>query len=106
MDCRALRLRDRREADHEPSRSMAGVGGGDQPGAVGGGDLAAASAGAVASAKHCGLARAAAVVPGQAVVPSSTRRFERLLASARLDVCAARGAVVAQVLEAGRGQTL
>ena len=60
----------------------------------------------VASAKHCGLARAAAVVPGQAVVPSSTRRFERLLASARLDVCAARGAVVAQVLEAGRGQTL
>src|SRR6188508_1114895 len=60
----------------------------------------------VASAKHCGLARAAAVVPGQAVVPSSTRRFERLLASARLHVCAARGAVVAQVLEAGRGQTL
>jgi hypothetical protein len=60
----------------------------------------------VASAKHCGLARAAAVVPGQAVVPSSTRRFERRLASARLDVCAARGAVVAQVLEAGRGQTL
>ena len=60
----------------------------------------------VASAKHCGLARVAAVVPGQAVVPSSTRRFERLLASARLDVGAARGAVVAQVLEAGRGQTL
>ena len=60
----------------------------------------------VASAKHCGLARAAAVVPGLAVVPSTTRRFERLLSSERLDVRAARGAVVAEVLGAGRGQTL
>jgi hypothetical protein len=60
----------------------------------------------VASAKHCGLARAAAVVPGLAVVPSITRRFERLLASARLDVRAARGALVAHVLGSGQGQTL
>jgi hypothetical protein len=60
----------------------------------------------IAVAKHCGLARAAAVVPGLAVVPSITRRFERLLASPRLDVRAARGAVVAQVLGPGRGQTL
>src|SRR5215207_8083300 len=60
----------------------------------------------VALAKHCGLARVAAVGPGLAVVPSITRRFERLLANRRLDVRAARGAVVAQVLGAGRGQTL
>jgi hypothetical protein len=60
----------------------------------------------VASAQHCGLARAAAVAPGLALVPSTTRRFERLLASERLDVQAARGAVVAEVLGAGRGQTL
>jgi hypothetical protein len=60
----------------------------------------------VASAKHCGLARAAAVVPGLALVPSITRRFERLLASERLDVRAARMAVVAHVLGAGRGQTI
>src|SRR5215212_3817131 len=38
----------------------------------------------VALAKHCGLARVAAVVPGLAVVPSITRRFERLLANRRL----------------------
>jgi len=60
----------------------------------------------VAVAKHCGLARVAAVVPGLAVVPSITRRFERLLANRRLDVRAARAAVVAEVLGAGRGQTL
>src|SRR3954469_1773598 len=60
----------------------------------------------VALAKHCGLARVAAVVPGLAMVPSITRRFERLLANPRLDVRAARGAVVAEVLGAGRGQTL
>src|SRR4051812_16454482 len=60
----------------------------------------------VAAAKHCGLARVAAVVPGLATVPSSTRRFERLLANERLDVRAARAAVGAAVLEQGRGQTL
>jgi hypothetical protein len=60
----------------------------------------------VALAKHCGLARVAAVVPGLAVVPSITRRFERLLANERLDVRAARAAVGATVLEQGRGQTL
>jgi len=43
----------------------------------------------VASAKHCGLARGAAVVPGAATVTSMTRRFERLLANKRLDVRAA-----------------
>ena len=110
MACRTLRLRDRREAGHEPARSMAGVGGGGQPGAVGGRELAAACAGAVqpgvAAAQHCGLARVAAVVPGLAAVPSTTRRFERLLANERLDVRAARGAVAATVLEQGPGQTL
>jgi hypothetical protein len=60
----------------------------------------------VASAKHCGTARVAAVVPGSATVPSTTRRFERLLANERLDVRAARAAVGAAVLEQGRGQTL
>jgi hypothetical protein len=60
----------------------------------------------VASAKHCGMARVAAVVPGSATVPSLTRRFERLLASDRLNVRAARAAVGAAVLGQGRGQTL
>src|SRR5436305_10957494 len=60
----------------------------------------------VALAKHCGLARAAAVVPGVALVPSITRRFERFLASERLDVVAVRSAVATRVLEAARGQTL
>src|SRR5215212_9057268 len=60
----------------------------------------------VASAKHCGMARVAAVVPGSATVPSMTRRFERLLANERLDVRATREAVGAAVLEQGRGQTL
>jgi hypothetical protein len=60
----------------------------------------------MAQAKHCGLARVAAVVPGLAVVPSITRRFERLLANPRLDVQAARRAVVAAVLGSGHGQTL
>jgi hypothetical protein len=60
----------------------------------------------MAWAKHCGLARVAAVVPGLAVVPSITRRFERLLANGRLDVRAARDAVVAEVLGRARGQTL
>jgi hypothetical protein len=60
----------------------------------------------IASAKQCGAARVAAVVPGAATVPSTTRRFERLLANERLDVRAARAAVGAAVLEQGRGQTL
>jgi Transposase DDE domain len=60
----------------------------------------------MALAKHCGLARVAAVVPGRAVVPSITRRFERFLATARLDVSMARQAVAARLLEEGRGQTL
>jgi hypothetical protein len=60
----------------------------------------------MAAAKHCGLARVAAVVPGLASVPSITRRFERLLANQRLDVRAARAAIGAAVLEQARGQTL
>lgn len=60
----------------------------------------------VALAKHCGLARVADVVPGLAAVPSTTRRFERLLANERLDVRAARAAIGAAVLEQARGQTL
>jgi hypothetical protein len=60
----------------------------------------------VASVKQCGAARVAAVVPGGATVPSTTRRFERMLANDRLDVRAARGAVGAAVLEQGRGRTL
>jgi hypothetical protein len=59
-----------------------------------------------ALAKHCGLARVAAAVPGVALVPSITRRFERLLASERLDVPVARSAIAARVLAAGGGQTL
>src|SRR3954462_2315903 len=58
----------------------------------------------IASAKQCGLARVAAVVPGEATVPSTTRRFERLLANERLDVRATRSAVAAHVLGAGRGE--
>jgi hypothetical protein len=60
----------------------------------------------VASAKHCGTARVAVVVAGEATVPSPARRCERLLANERLDVRAARAAVGAAVLEPGRGQTL
>jgi hypothetical protein len=60
----------------------------------------------IASAKHCGLARVAAVLPGAATVPSTTRRFERLLANGRLDVRSARSSISAAVLEQGRGQTL
>jgi DDE family transposase len=60
----------------------------------------------VASAKHCGAGRVAAVVPGAATVPSTTRRFERLLANERLDVRAVRAAIGAAILEHGRGQTL
>src|SRR3954468_23087552 len=60
----------------------------------------------VALAKHCGLARAAAMVPGMALVPSIARRFERFLASERLDVVAARSAVAARVVEAAGGQTI
>ena len=59
----------------------------------------------VASAKHCGMARVAAVAPGAATAPSTTRRFERFLANERVDVRAARAAVGAAVLEHGRGQT-
>src|SRR3954454_3198121 len=50
---------------------------------------------AVAAAKHCGVAR----------VPSTTRRFERLLASKHLDVRAARSEVVKHVLGSAGGQT-
>jgi len=60
----------------------------------------------VAVAKDCGLARVAAVVPGVATVPSVTRRFERFLASERLDVPAVRRAVAARLLEAARGRTI
>src|SRR3954454_22408148 len=60
---------------------------------------------AVAAAKHCGLARAGAVAPGLARVPSTTRRFERLLASKHLDVRAARSEVVKHVLGSAGGQT-
>ena len=60
----------------------------------------------MASAKHCGTSRVAAVVAGAATVPSTTRRFERFLANEHLDVSAARTAVAAAVLEQGRGQTL
>ena len=59
-----------------------------------------------AMAKHCGTARVAAVGPGAATVPSTTRRLERFLANDRLDVGSARRAVAAGVLAQGRGQTL
>jgi len=83
----------------EVSRIVSGMGAWQQRG------LALFSLG-VASAKHCGLARVAAVVPGLATVPSMTRRFERLLANERLDVRAGRAAGMAAGLERGRGQTL
>jgi hypothetical protein len=60
----------------------------------------------MAWAKHCGTGRIAAVVPGAATVPSTTRRFERLLANERLDVRASRTAVASAVLGQGRGQQL
>ena len=60
----------------------------------------------IALAQHCGLARVATVVPGLALVPSTTRRFERLLANERLDVRAARAAIGAAVLEQARGGTI
>jgi DDE family transposase len=60
----------------------------------------------VALAKHCSLTRVAVVVPGMAVVASTTRRFERLLANRRLDVRAARGAIGATMLEHARGQAV
>src|SRR5215207_4472957 len=60
----------------------------------------------MALAKSCGLSRVAAVVPGAAVVPSIIRRFERFLASAKVDISLARQAVAARLLEEGRGQTL
>jgi hypothetical protein len=60
----------------------------------------------VAAAKHCGAARVAAVVPGLATVPSTTRRFERLVANERLDVRRVRAAIGAAILEQARGQTL
>src|SRR5438034_630979 len=80
---------------------MAGVGGGSAAGAAGLSvwqqrALAMFSLG-VALAKQCRLARVAEVVPGEAEVPSTTRRFERLLADrglawpALLDQCRRRG---------------
>ena len=52
----------------------------------------------VAAAQDCRLARVATVVPGPATAPSTTRRFERLLANRRLDVRHARAAIGAAVL--------
>lgn len=60
----------------------------------------------LAVAEHCSLARVAAAVPGLALVPSTTRRFERLLANERLDVRQARAAVGAAVLSQARGGTV
>jgi len=60
----------------------------------------------MAVVQQCGLARVAAVVPGLARVPSTTRRFERLLANERLDVQHARAAIGAAVLSQARGQTV
>jgi hypothetical protein len=52
----------------------------------------------MAAAQDCRLARVATVVPGLATVPSTTRRFERLLANPHLDVRHARAAIGAAVL--------
>jgi len=60
----------------------------------------------LAVAQHCSLARVATVVPGLALVPSTIRRFERLLANARLDVRAVRAAIGAAVLSQARGGTV
>jgi hypothetical protein len=60
----------------------------------------------MAVAQHCSLARVATRVPGLALVPSTTRRFERLLANEHLDVRQARAAIGAAVLEQARGGTV
>src|SRR5829696_5065375 len=60
----------------------------------------------MAAAQRCGLARVATVVPGLALVPSTTRRFERLLANERLDVRRARAAIGAAVLGQAQGGTV
>ena len=60
----------------------------------------------MAAAQDRQSARVATVVPGEATAPSTTRRFERLLANPRLDVRAVRAAIGAAVLEQARGQTL
>ena len=87
------------EWDKEVGRVLAGVGVWSRRA------LALFSLG-VALEKACSLARVAGVVPGEATVPSTTRRFERLLANERLDVRAARGAVGAAILARARGQRL
>src|SRR5436309_2005699 len=60
----------------------------------------------LAVAEDCSLARVAAVVPGLALVPSTTRRFERLLANERLDVRRVRAAIGAAVLSQAQGGTV
>src|SRR5215218_8432796 len=110
MACRALRVKARREAGHDPAGSMAGLDGGGGSAGVWGNGVAAARAGGVQPGDGRRAAVWAgpggAVVPGLATAPSTTRRFERLLANERLDVRRARGAIGAAVLEQARGQTV
>src|SRR4051812_33215244 len=60
----------------------------------------------LAVAQDCSMAQVAAVVPGLAQVPSTTRRFERLVANEHLDVKQVRAEVGAAVLAQARGQTV
>ena len=57
----------------------------------------------LAAVQDCRMARVAAVVPGLAQTPSTTRRFERLVANEHLDVTRARAAIGAAVFEQARG---
>jgi hypothetical protein len=58
----------------------------------------------MAAAQDCRMAPVAAVVPGLARVPSTTRRFERLVANEHLDVKSVRAEIGAAVLAQARGQ--
>jgi hypothetical protein len=60
----------------------------------------------MAAAQDCRMAQVAAVVPGLARVPSTTRRFERLVANEHLDVTQVRAEIGAAVLAQARGQTV
>jgi hypothetical protein len=60
----------------------------------------------LAAVQDCRMAQVAAVVPGLARVPSTTRRFERLVANEHLDVTQARAEIGAAVLAQARGGTI
>jgi hypothetical protein len=60
----------------------------------------------IALAAHCSLSQAATRVSGRAAVPSTERRFRRLVANGRLEVAALRPALSGTLLGYARGTTL